>query len=149
LLDIYVPESGTPHPHLRLRRRGDTFEITKKTPVTVGDASIQTEVTIKLEPEEFNALSVSSNKKVSKIRHNVNIGGYEAEVDIFQDELAGLVLIDFEFASQSEKESFKTPEVCLADVTQEPFLAGGLLAGKSYQDIKPELDRLGYLKIDK
>ena len=149
LLDIYVPETGTPHPHLRLRHRGDVFEITKKTPVNNGDSSIQNEVTIKLEPEEFEALAVSSKKKVSKIRHKVMIGGYGAEVDVFQDDLTGLVLIDFEFKTRQEKDSFKAPEVCLVDVTQEPFLAGGLLAGKSYLDIKPELDKLGYHKITK
>ena len=68
-------------------------------------------------------------------------------MDVFQDQLKGLVLIDFEFKTISEKSSFKTPSIALADVTQENFTAGGVLAGKSYQDIEPELARFNYQKI--
>ena len=40
------------------------------------------------------------------------------------------------------------PSMALADVTQEDFIAGGLLAGKKYSDIAPELDRFEYKRID-
>jgi len=32
-------------------------------------------------------------------------------------------------------------------VTQEEFIAGGLLAGKTYNDIAPELERFNYQPI--
>ena len=57
------------------------------------------------------------------------------------------MLIDFEFATETEKNSFAIPEVALADVTQESFIAGGSLAGKSYADIEPELARFGYERV--
>ena len=62
--------------------------------------------------------------------------------------MAGLVLIDFEFDSIDEKSNFRMPSMALADVTQEDFIAGGLLAGKKYSDIAPELNRFEYKRID-
>lgn len=147
LIDIYIPESGTDHPRLRLRQKGDNFELTKKTPVQEGDASAHNEITIPLDAVEFNALSRSSTKRVIKDRYFVNIDGYPAEVDVFLEELEGLVLIDFEFSSRSEQESFTIPSVCLADVTQENFIAGGLLAGRSYRDVEGELERFEYTPL--
>ena len=146
ITDVYIPDTAK-HSHLRLRKRGDLYEITKKTPVKDGDASEQIEQTIPLTKDEFEALIRCSQKRVSKDRYNIIIEGHNAEVDIFQDKLKGLILIDFEFKTISEKSSFKTPSIALADVTQENFTAGGVLAGKSYQDIEPELARFNYQKL--
>lgn len=147
LIDIYVPDSGVDHPHLRLRRKGNTYQITKKQPIKDGDASAQNETTIPLDENEFNALSVSSTKQVVKNRYNVVIDGHPAEVDVFLEGLSGLVLIDFEFPDEASKQNFSPPAVCLADVTQEGFVAGGLLAGKTYADIESDLQRFNYKSI--
>lgn len=146
IVDIYVPETAQ-RAQLRLRQKGDKYEITKKTLLSQKDASRQIEQTIPLSKDEFLALSKASSRRVAKNRYAVNIAGYDAEVDVFVGELEGLVLIDFEFATETEKNSFAIPEVALADVTQESFIAGGSLAGKSYADIEPELARFGYEKI--
>jgi len=37
----------------------------------------------------------------------------------------------------------------LADVTPEEFIAGGMLAGKRYEDVKGDLNRYKYKKIVK
>lgn len=42
--------------------------------------------------------------------------------------------------------TFLAPDIALADVTQEDFIAGGLLAGKTYNDISAELGRFNYTK---
>ena len=147
LVDAYIPESGVEHPNLRLRKRGDVMELTKKVPITEGDASAQYETTIQLNEDEFDALAAVSQRRIVKDRYNVTIDGFPAEVDVFQERLKGLVLIDFEFSSEEERAKFKTPAICLADVTQEKFLAGGLLAGKSYDDIANELQAFSYSEI--
>jgi len=147
LTDVYIPDTTGTHPHLRLRQKGDRYEITKKVPVSEGDASVQRETTIPLSKEEFQAMAPSSTKKVSKIRYEVVIDGYAAEVDVFQNDLHGLVIIDFEFSSQEQKSQFVAPRVCLAEVTQEDFVAGGLLADKTYSDIESELSRYNYRKL--
>jgi CYTH domain-containing protein len=146
LLDIYVPESAE-HPTLRIRRRGDKYEITKKTPVENADASQHVEHTIVLEQAEFAALAQVKGKKVHKTRYGYSYQNYMAEIDVFKDELAGLVLVDFEFETIEEMEAFKMPDFCLVDVTQEVAFAGGMLCGKKYADVEKRLSELGYKKL--
>lgn len=143
MIDIYVPASA-PHPHLRLRQKGDRYEITKKEPIDGKDSSRQTEQTIPLTAAEFDALRQVAGKVVVKDRYQMTIDGYAAEVDVFQEDLVGLVLLDFEFANELAMEEFIPPECCLADVTQEAFIAGGILAGKCYADLEAKLDEYGY-----
>ncbi len=148
LKDIYIPDTADIHPRLRLRKKGNKFELTKKVPLKEGDASAHTELTIPLDESEFLALENSSTKIVEKDRYNITIDGYEAEIDVFLGDLQGLVLIDFEFDSEDAKSAFIVPDVCLADVTQEMFIAGGKLAGLTYSDISEELSRFNYTKLN-
>lgn len=143
LLDIYVPETAD-RPFIRLRQKGEEYEITKKLPISDDDFSVQTEDTIVLSQEEFEALSVSSHRQVEKDRYFVSIDGHAAEVDVFTGAFQGLVMIDFEFETVQQKDFFKPPVCCLADVTQELFIAGGQLAGKAYADIQANLDRFNF-----
>lgn len=147
LVDIYIPADPDIHSRLRLRQKDDSYEATKKIPLSEDDVSSQIEYTIPLEQLEFDALSTVSDKRVVKDRYNITIDGVAAEVDVFRGILEGLVVIDFEFDSELAKESFTPPTECLADVTQEDFIAGGNLAGKSYSDIEHELERFGYIKL--
>ncbi len=147
MIDIMFPETGVRHPNLRLRKRGQRYEITKKHPVDEGDASAHLESTIPLTKKEYENLSQASSRRVVKDRYKVEISGHQAEVDVFQEKLKGLVLIDFEFSTLKEKDAFKAPTVCLAEVTQEEFIAGGMLAGKSYDDIESDLKRFKYQKL--
>lgn len=146
ILDIYLPESSE-HPKLRLRKNGDKYELTKKEPVNDGDASHQNEQTIILTQAEFDALNQLNGKRTRKIRYYYNFNDRTAEFDVFQDSLKGLVIIDFEFATMDEKDNFKMPDFCLADITQELFTAGGMICGKSYKDIKDELKKFNYNKL--
>jgi len=148
LTDIYVPELDVRHPNLRIRNKAGQLEITKKSPVEDGDSSAQYEMTIPLSQAEYDALARTSKRRIVKDRYNVVIGGYPAEVDVFQEGLKGLVLIDFEFDSKEQQQSFVAPAVCLADVTQEEFIAGGLLAGKCYADIADRLESFAYTAIE-
>ena len=146
IIDIYIPKSSE-HPKLRLRKNGDKFEITKKEPVNKGDASHQEEQTIKLTETEFNALNDLEGKRVRKLRYYFDYNGRTAEVDVFQDTLKGLVLVDFEFETIEKKDKFEMPDFCLADITQEVFVAGGMICGKSYEDIENDLNRFNYQKL--
>lgn len=146
MIDLYI-ENGTDHADLRVRKSGDKYELTRKTPVTEGDASAQTETTITLNEAEFESFASVRARKVEKIRYYFDHEGKTAEFDVFGGNLAGLVVVDFEFATKAEKAAFVMPDFCLADITQEKFIAGGVLAGKSYADIGSELDRFSYQKL--
>jgi len=141
--DTFVPEADY-HAVVRLRCKGDNYEITKKEVIDESDASRQTEQTIALTEQEFRSLAASSSKSFTKRRYYIEIDGFAAELDVYLGRLTGLVVIDFEFNTEAELDSFKTPPSVLADVTQEEFVAGGYLAGKSYQDIAADLERFNY-----
>ena len=78
---------------------------------------------------------------------HLNSNGKVAEIDVFQGSLKGLIVVDFEFDSMEEKESFEMPDFCLADVTNEVFIAGGMVCGKSYEDIENNLKKSNYVKL--
>jgi hypothetical protein len=58
-----------------------------------------------------------------------------------------LVTVEVEFGSREEFDAFVKPDFCGADVTQELWILGHMLAGKKYVDISSELDRFGYRAI--
>lgn len=144
--DIYIPEDDE-FPPLRLRRKGDMFEITRKMPAVTGDYSQHIEHTIPLDQKTYEILSQVSARRLRKKRYLTIIANMPAEVDVFEDELEGLVLIEFEFTAKSALENFQKPTECLIDVTQDRQILGGQLAGKSYDDIKGWLESKGYTKL--
>jgi len=147
ILDIYIP-SNTKHPILRIRKRGNNHSITKKKPIHGTDSSEQSEETILLSEEEFTELSQIKGKRLRKNRYTIKNDGITLDLDIFLDDLEGLVLVDFEFSSVEAKNSFVIPNWCVADVTQDELIAGGVLAGKKYLDIENGLKNYGYTKIN-
>lgn len=148
ITDIYFPKEEF-HPVLRLRNRDNKkFEMTKKFPVNGKDSSEQEEHTIILSKKEFDALAKSFGKKVVKTRYYYKMfDGQTAEIDIFEDKLKGLALVDVEFNDKNKKDNFVTPDFCLADVSQDKWLAGGILAGRGYKDIVKIFKKYNYKKI--
>lgn len=142
IVDVYVP-GNLAKPKIRLRQKGDEFAITKKVQTDPNDASVHVEYTIPITQEEFEGLA-KNGRSVEKIRYSFDYQDTTCEVDVFEGRLKGLILVDFEFDSQQKYDEFVMPEYCLVDVTQEDFIAGKNLAGKSYGDISPNLERLGY-----
>lgn len=57
------------------------------------------------------------------------------------------MVVEVEFATEAEKASFVMPEFCLVDVTQDDFIAGGILCGKSYDSLAPLLAQYGYMPL--
>jgi len=147
MLDLYIPSTST-HPGLRVRKQGNIYQITKKRPISKGDASRQTEETILLSSDEYKELSSLEGKRIVKTRYYYKQGKTNFEIDVFHEGLEGLVLVDVEFSSVEEKDAFVMPGFCLAEVTQEKFIAGGMLCGKTYSDIQKNLNRFGYKKLN-
>lgn len=146
LLDVYIPRQAA-HAHLRLRKKGERYELTKKMRFEKDDASNLIEQTIDLSLDEFRALEAVEGKRVRKLRYRLDHEGLILEIDVFQDDLRGLVLIDVEFSSLEAKAQFKTPNFALVEVTQDDNFAGGMLCGKKYSEIEPILKKYGYKKL--
>lgn len=147
IMDVYFDED-IPRVALRVRKKGESYEITRKYSVSKETTSSQVEETIKITKGGFEGISASpKGKKVRKLRYLYELESNTAEVDIFQDDLEGLVLVEVEFKSEEEMNTFVMPDFCLVDVTEEPGIEGGYLAGKSYADIEPMLHTYGYKKL--
>lgn len=146
IVDVYLPLTSV-HPVLRIRKRDDIYEVTKKRPISEGDASRQIEKTISLDKDEYKELITLQGKHIIKTRYYYKQNGVDFEIDVFQESLTGLVLVDVEFSSVEGRNNFVKPPFCLVDVTQENFIAGGMLCGKTYADIEDDLNRLGYRKL--
>lgn len=147
IIDVYLPKNSD-HPKIRLRKSGDKYELCKKQVLNAGDASEQTEEIIILTESEFNSLnSQLDGKRVHKLRYYYDHKGKTAEFDVFQGDLLGLVVVDFEFETKDEKSKFEMPNFCLIDVTQELFVAGGMICGRKYSDVEEELKGFRYEKL--
>jgi len=145
IFDRYFPFSAK-HPIMRLRKKGQNIEITKKSPIG-NDSSKQEELTIHLTEEEYQALLNTPGKDIHKKRYFYPHQDRIAEFDIFEDDLTGLVVVDVEFENEEAKDKFTIPDFCLVEVTFENFIAAGMLAGKTYLEIEPYLNKLGYKKL--
>ncbi|MEI8143802.1 MAG: hypothetical protein WCG48_04305 [Candidatus Berkelbacteria bacterium] len=144
MIDIYVP-AGSEHPKIRFRKNGDKYEITKK--AKAENSKHMEEQTIAITAEEFDLLEKEvTGKRIDKIRYKYNWQGFDADVDIFQGDLLGLAMVDFEFEKESDYDRFSMPPFCLFDLDtiEDKFMAGGLLCGKKYSDLKDKLISLDY-----
>jgi CYTH domain-containing protein len=146
IIDMYIPSLRMPL-SLRIRKFGNKYEITKKEPLDDKDVTHQTENTIPLTQKEYDVLMKSPGNISRKIRYYYNYKDATAEIDVFQDKLEGLVLVEVEFENKKEQNKFQIPDFCLVEITNENFIAGGSLAGKSYSDIKPDLKHFNYKKL--
>jgi CYTH domain-containing protein len=145
IVDFYL--SDEPMAKLRLRQKGTTFELTKKVCLDPNDFSQQQEYNTPLTLAEFEKLRTAGGREVVKDRYYLPLDKHTAEVDVFRGQLEGLVLIEFEFKSKAERDAFSPPDFCGADVSQEGFVSGAYLAGKSLGDIQADLDRFHYTAL--
>jgi adenylate cyclase len=145
ILDKYL--SITEESKLRLRKKGDTYEFTKKSQAHSGDASVYVEETIHLNEQEYSIIAQLSGKELHKIRYYYEYNELKLEIDVFEGALKGLVTAECEFPTEREKITFVKPEFCLVDITQEKFIAGSELQNATYEKIEPILNNYGYTKI--
>jgi CYTH domain-containing protein len=144
ITDMYLSDDTDLLSKLRLRQKGDSYEMTKKVTPDPTHLSVQHEYNISLTEAEFTKLRSVHGREVIKDRYFMPLGNHTVEVDVFKGDLEGLILIEVEFSSEAQRDAFTPPEYFGADVTEENFVAGAYLAGKSYTDIQPELQRFGF-----
>jgi len=133
----YISNSPSP---LRIRQKDNKFEITKKLPLNPGNFSAAEEINIPLTEFEFNKLWSLVERCLEKDRYNIPIGdNLIAELDIYKGDLEGLSVVEVEFVSEEQMNSFKPLEWFGKDITQEDFSSNSFLAGKKFEEIKQYL----------
>lgn len=102
-------------PVVRIRKDNDRYELTYKS----GGMMIRQEHNLPLTREAYEHLRTKiDGRLIHKIRHEIPLDEtHKIELDIFQDDLAPLVLAEVEFASEEEANAFIPPEWFGEDVT--------------------------------
>ena len=122
---------------LRLRRRGDKFELTQKKRVTQDDLSRQEETTLMVDERMYNALAPLAVRSLTKTRSYLFLdNGLVAEIDVFQGPLEGLLMVEVEFPNEAAREAFVPPDWFGRDVSQEEWSSNAFLAGKTFEEIE-------------
>ena len=115
-------------PTLRIRRMGDVFWLTVKEKSVSGSTAIHNrEEEFRLDEAKYMHLKTKCDgRMVRKTRYRIPIeasnsnAGLTAELDIFHGEHEGLILVEVEFPSTADADSFVPPSWFGADVSQNP-----------------------------
>jgi len=111
---------------VRLRRAGEKRLLTVKH----GHGEAREEVEVALDQGQFEALwPLTGLRRLRKTRHLVPLGsGLDAEVDVYEGDLEGLVTAEVEFGSAAQSSSFHPPAWLGEEVTGENRYANQTLA---------------------
>ncbi len=124
---IKLPENLDTYPHrhleqgylctapvVRIRRDNDKYELTYKS----GGMMIRQEYNLPLTKASYEHLKEKiDGRLITKKRYMIPYEKYTIELDIFENDLAPLVLAEVEFNSEEEANSFTPPEWFGEDVT--------------------------------
>ena len=110
---VAIDRDGT---EVRIRRRGSALTLTVKSP-DQGLIRVEEEVTV--DEERFERLwPLTVGRRIVKDRHLFGLAdGLTAELDVYADGLAGLRVVEVEFASEQDAERFRVPDWFGPEVT--------------------------------
>jgi CYTH domain-containing protein len=111
---------------VRVRRRAGKSTLTVKS--APGEVRVEEELPI--DDRRFEALwQLSAGRRISKTRHLVPIEpGLTAELDIYHEELDGLLTVEVEFPSRDASAAFVPPPWIGRELTGDPRYANQSLA---------------------
>jgi CYTH domain-containing protein len=122
-----------PNTFLRLRKittpTGQLIQQKFARKEAVSDSSRHAYITnLYLALHEYNLLSTLSGLDLYKRRYRYSYLEYVIGIDVFEGQLAGLVLAEIEFTTDDAMAKFQPPGFCAVEVTDDPFFRGGHLA---------------------
>ncbi|HTZ99093.1 MAG TPA: hypothetical protein VMB02_02105 [Candidatus Aquilonibacter sp.] len=129
---------------LRLRIQTDddgpaVFKLTQKIPARAEGAQQGLITNVHLSKEEFDLLAQLPARPLSKIRHSVSPFG----IDVFEDDLEGLVLAEAEFDSAAAANGLCLPSFLVAEISADDRFTGGRLVRASREDLRLWLTEYG------
>lgn len=114
-----------PDGETRVRSEDDSRTLTVKS----GSGRSRAECEIALTAEQFDALwPATESRRVEKRRYRVALGEHTAEIDIYEGALAGLRVVEVEFESEADADSFVPPPWFGREVTDERGYKNAALA---------------------
>lgn len=131
----YLALDGTVSVRVRDRERnGRTLT------VKGGEGAARTELEWDIDDDRFDAAWVlTEGRRIEKTRYVLPMEGGEAELDVFEGELSGLVVVEFEFDSDEAMGRFEPPGWFGDEVTDDPRYANAALASDGLEpDMVPD-----------
>jgi adenylate cyclase len=109
---------------IRLRAQDGGHELTVK---SLGGLR-RVEVALPVAPEQFDELWPLASAFVEKTRHRVVVNGAVAELDVYGGKLAGLLVVEVEFASEEQAGRFVAPDWFGREITEDSRFRNAALA---------------------
>ena len=95
---------------------------------------------------EAETLAVFEANEIRKNRYYFDFEGRRFSIDLFLGDLLGLVLAETSFETDDEMTKFSKPPFVIADVTDNEIFTGGRLCELTFEDIRKEAQRSGWVK---
>jgi CYTH domain-containing protein len=95
---------------------------------------------------EAETLSVFEANEVRKNRYYFDFEGRRFSIDMFLGDLLGLMLAETGFETDEEMAAFELPPFAIADVTNNEMFSGGKLCELTFEDIRQEAQKSGWVK---
>ena len=99
---------------------------------------------ILLSPGEYEMVDTLDGDRIKKTRYYHRSLGRVFSIDVFDGELAGLVICETEAGDQTELMLAKPPAYTKLEVTADPFFDGGNLCRVTAVDLRRKLATLDY-----
>jgi adenylate cyclase len=110
---------------VRIRDREGSFTLTVKG----GSGLERDEIEVDLDRDAFDSLwSLAAGRTIEKVRHAVDVGDHEAEVDVYRGAHDGLRVVEVEFESMKDAEAFDPPDWFGDERTGDPRWSNRALA---------------------
>ena len=94
-----------------------------------GRGLVRAEVEVPIDTARFEELwALAGERTVEKTRRRIPLGDDLAELDVYGGRLAGLAVVEVEFASTGDAARFRPPDWFGAEVTGEPGWSNAALA---------------------
>ncbi|MBD1842687.1 hypothetical protein H6F89_04535 [Cyanobacteria bacterium FACHB-63] len=139
ICDLYFPNT-----FLRLREitspTGQLLQQKFARKEAVSDSNGHAHITnLYLTPHEYNLLSTLDGLELHKRRYHYSYLESIIAIDVFEGQLAGLVLAEIEFTSDDAMAKFQPPSFCAVEVSDDPFFSGGHLVTVQADVLRQEL----------
>ncbi|HEV2905493.1 MAG TPA: hypothetical protein VGW32_10610, partial [Pyrinomonadaceae bacterium] len=93
-----------------------------------------------------DTLSVFEANEIRKNRYYFDFEGRRFSIDMFLGDLLGLTLAETSFETDEEMAAFDLPAFAIADVTDNEIFTGGRLCELTFEDIRKEAQKSGWVK---
>lgn len=121
------------NPVIRVRRAGERCILTCKGRGLLAREEFELDLT----PESYaRLLAKADGVRIVKDRYRVPLGAYTAELDIFRESLAPLVLAEVEFPTEDAAQAFSAPDWFGREVTYDPAYTNAALSRDGLPDLE-------------